>query len=165
MFATGIIHLVNFLEIIRHPWFMSAFLAASSAQALKFIYFWWKTGCPDARQFRAAGGMPSVHSALVSALAFAIGLTEGFDAPYAMIAVGLGLIVLVDAATLRREAGEHAKLINRIVSHLNSASEEDRIEARRLEERLGHRRREVVAGVAWGCLVAFTVCAIWDFWK
>lgn len=165
MFATGIIHSVNFLEIIRHPWFMSAFLAASSAQALKFSYFWWKTGRPDARQFRAAGGMPSVHSALVSALAFAIGLTEGFDAPYAMIAVGLGLIVLVDAATLRREVGEHAKLINRIVSHLNSASEEDRIEARRLEERLGHRRREVVAGVAWGCLVAFTVCAIWDFWK
>lgn len=165
MLATGIIHHVNFLEIVRHPWFMSAFLAATSAQTLKFVYFWWKTGKPDARELRASGGMPSVHSALVSALAFAVGLTEGFDAPYAMIAVGLGLIVLVDAATLRREAGEHAKLINRIVSHLNSASEEDRIEARRLEERLGHRRREVLAGVLWGMFVAFSVCAVWDFWK
>lgn len=165
MFATGIIHSINFLEIIRHPWFMSAFLAALSAQALKFLFSWWNTGRPDARQLRAAGGMPSVHSALVSALAFAVGLTEGFDAPYAMIAVGLGLIVLVDAATLRREAGEHAKMINRIVSHLNGASEEDRIEARRLEERLGHRRREVVAGVVWGCFVAFAICAVWDFWK
>ena len=165
MLATGIIRHVNVLEIIRHPWFMSAFVAAVSAQALKFVCTWLKTGCPDARELRASGGMPSVHSALVSALAFAVGLTEGFDAPYAMIAVGLGLIVLVDAATLRREAGEHAKLINRIVSHLNSASEEDRIEARRLEERLGHRRREVLAGVVWGMLVAFAVCAVWDFWK
>lgn len=165
MFAIGIIHHANALEIIRHPWFMSAFLAAASAQVLKFVYFWAKTGRPNARELRASGGMPSVHSALVSALAFAVGLTEGFDAPDAMIAVGLGLIVLVDAATLRREAGEHAKLINRIVSHLNSASEEERIEARRLEERLGHRRREVVAGVIWGCLVAVTVCAFWDFWK
>ena len=165
MFAIGIIHHVNALEIIRHPWFMSAFLAAASAQVLKFAYFWAKTGHPNARELRASGGMPSVHSALVSALAFAVGLTEGFDAPDAMIAVGLGLIVLVDAATLRREAGEHAKLINRIVSHLNSASEEERIEARRLEERLGHRRREVVAGVIWGCLVAVAVCALWDFWK
>lgn len=165
MFAAGIIHHVNVLEIVRHPWFMSAFLAAVSAQVLKFAYFWLRTGRPDTRELRASGGMPSVHSALVSALAFAVGLTEGFDAPYAMIAVGLGLIVLVDAATLRREAGEHAKLINRIVSHLNSASEEDRIEARRLEERLGHRRREVVAGVLWGCFVAFAVCAVWDFWK
>lgn len=165
LLAIGIIHHVNFLEIVRHPWFMSAFLAAASAQTLKFLYSWWKTGFPDLRQFHAAGGMPSVHSALVSALAFAVGLTEGFDAPYAMIAVGLGLIVLVDAATLRREAGEHAKLINRIVSHLNSASEEDRIEARRLEERLGHRRREVLAGVLWGIFVALSVCGIWDFWK
>lgn len=164
-FAMGIIHSVNFLEIIRHPWFMSAFLAATSAQALKFIHFWWRRGSPDFNQLRAAGGMPSVHSALVSALAFAVGLTEGFDAPYAMIAVGLGLIVLVDAATLRREAGEHAKLINRIISHINSVSDEERIEARRLEERLGHRRREVIAGVLWGVSVAFAVCAVWDFWK
>lgn len=165
MLATGIIHHVNVLEIVRHPWFMSAFLAAASAQVLKFAYDWWKTGRPDSHALRGAGGMPSVHSALVSALAFAVGLTEGFDAPYAMIAVGLGLIVLVDAATLRREAGEHAKLINRIVSHLNSASEADRIDARRLEERLGHRRREVLVGVVWGILVAFAVCAVWDFWK
>ena len=106
MFAMGIIHHVNVLEIVRHPWFMSAFLAATSAQALKFVWCWLRTGSPNARELRASGGMPSVHSALVSALAFAVGLTEGFDAPYAMIAVGLGLIVLVDAATLRRYAVE-----------------------------------------------------------
>ena len=163
--ATGALHHVNVLEIIRHPWFMSAFTAASLAQVLKFSWSsyrkkrlcWW--------ELVAAGGMPSVHSALVSALAFAVGITDGFDAPYAMIAVGLGLIVLVDAVTLRREAGEHARLLNRVVRRLNALSDEDRLEAEKLEERLGHSLREMIAGVLFGAVVAFVVCAVWDFWK
>lgn len=165
LFAAGAVHHVNFLEIIRHPWFMSAFLAAASAQCLKLALAFLRTRRFNWKLLRAAGGLPSSHSALVSALAFAIGITEGFDEPYAMIAVGLGLIVLVDAATLRKEVGEHAKLLNRIVAHLNNVSEEDRLEAKFLEERVGHRRREVVAGAAWGAIVAFLVCYIWDFWK
>ena len=166
MLATGIIHHVNFLEIVRHPWFMSSFLAALSAQLIKMLVVWRNTGKLDFRRvLRSSGGMPSTHSALVSALSLAICMTDGFDAPYAMVAVGLSLIVLIDAATLRREAGEHAKLLNRIVAHLNTANEEDRLEAKRLEELLGHSRREVLAGVLWGCFVAWAVCACWDFWK
>ena len=145
---------------------MSAFLAALSAQLIKMLVVWAITGKLDfCRMLRSSGGMPSTHSALVSALSLAICMTDGFDAPYSMVAVGLSLIVLIDAATLRREAGEHAKLLNRIVAHLNTANDEDRLEARRLEERLGHSRREVLAGVFWGCFVAFVVCACWDFWK
>ena len=166
MLATGIIHHANFLEIVRHPWFMSAFLAAISAQFLKMVVVWWQTGKLDFRRaLRSSGGMPSTHSALVSALSLAICMTDGFDAPYSMVAVGLSAIVLIDAATLRRAAGEHAKLLNRIVAHLNTINEEDRLEAQRLEERLGHSRREVIAGVLWGCFVAWAVCACWDFWK
>ena len=165
LLGIGIIHHVNFLEIVRHPWFMSSFLATLSAHIIKLLITRFKKGVWDWREMKASGGMPSSHASLVSSLAFAVGLTDGFDAPYAMVAAGLAFIVLVDAATLRRESGEHAKLLNRIIAHLNSVSESDRIEARRLEERLGHRRREVIAGVLWGCFVAFIVCAIWDFWK
>ena len=145
---------------------MSAFLAALSAQLIKMVDVWLKTGRMDLRRaLKSSGGMPSTHSALVSALSLAICMTDGFDKPYSMVAVGLSLIVLVDAATLRREAGEHAKLLNRIVAHLNTANDDDRLEAQRLEERLGHSRREVLAGVLWGCFVAWAVCACWDFWK
>ena len=165
IFAVGTIHHVNFLEIIRHPWFMSAFIAGGAAQFLKFAWATWRARSPQWRELVTAGGMPSGHSALVSALAFAVGITDGFDAPYAMVAVGLGLIVLVDAVTLRREAGEHARLLNRIIRHLNGVNESDRIEAERLEERLGHSNREMIAGVVFGAFVAFVVCAIWDFWK
>ena len=163
--ATGALHHVNVLEIIRHPWFMSAFVAAGSAQFLKFAWSSYRAHRLCWRELFAAGGMPSVHSALVSALAFAVGITDGFDAPYAMIAVGLGLIVLVDAVTLRREAGEHARILNRVVRHLNALSDEDRLEAEKLEERLGHSCREMIAGVLFGGLTAFVVCAVWDFWK
>ena len=163
--AAGALHHVNFLEIVRHPWFMSAFIAGASAQFLKFLISSFRAKKALWGELLSSGGVPSVHSALVSALAFAIGFTEGFDAPYAMIAVGLGLIVLVDAVTLRREAGEHARLLNRIVRHLNNINDEDRLEAAKLEERLGHSRREMLAGVLFGGLVAFVVCAIWDFWK
>jgi len=165
MLATGIIHHVNALELIRHPWFMSAFVAAASAQLLKFAVVSVRNRRLCWRELLAAGGMPSCHSALVSALAFAVGMTDGFDEPYAMVAFGLGLIVLVDAVTIRRAAGDHARLLNRIVRHLNGVNEEDRLEAERLEERLGHSCREMLAGVVFGALVAFVVCAIWDFWK
>lgn len=165
LFAAGALHHVNILEIVRHPWFMSAFVAAASAQVLKCLIASCRARRWCGRELLKAGGMPSVHSALVSALAFAVGFTEGFDAPYAMVAVGLGLIVLVDAVTLRREAGAHARLLNRIVRHLNGINEEDRLEAERLEERLGHSMREMLAGVLFGGMVAFVICFVWDFWK
>lgn len=165
-FAVGIVKDVNVFEIVRHPWFISSFMAGGLAQLIKFTIAFLKTRKMNFSYLMTSGGMPSAHSSLVSALACAVGFTEGFDAPYAMIAVGLGLIVLCDAATLRREAGKHAELLNNIVVKLNDHFDEtDRIEVRRLKERLGHKRREVVVGVVFGMTVAYCVCAIWDFWK
>ena len=165
LFAFGIIrdwqHL-NAFEIIRHPWFVSAFLAGGLAQLIKLATVWFRTRRCDVRELMSAGGMPSAHSALVTALAVAVGLTEGFDAPDAMIAVGLGTITMADAISIRRAAGEHAKLLNKIVERLD---EEGRLEAARLRERLGHTHWEVVGGIFFGLLVALVVCGVWDFWK
>jgi len=166
LLSTGIIHDANFFEIIRHPWFVSAFLAGGLAQLVKFVVPWLRTGRPDFSNLRSPGGMPSSHSALAAALSTAVGLTDGFDAPYAMISLGFALLVMFDAATLRREAGEHAKLLNRVIEKLNDRlDDDDRIEAKRLKERLGHKRREVLAGVVFGVVIAYGVCAVWDFWK
>lgn len=163
--AMGIIrgwHDLNALEIIRHPWFVSAFLAGGLSQIVKLAHGWYRTRRFDSRGMLAAGGMPSAHSALVTALAVAVGLTEGFASPDAMIAVGLGTITMADAISIRRAAGEHARLLNRLVARLEGP---DRAAAERLQERLGHTRLEVAAGILFGFLVALTVCGIWDFWK
>ena len=107
--AAGIIkgwsHL-NALEIIRHPWFVSAFLAGGLAQTVKVLTGWVRTRRLNLRGLVEPGGMSSAHSALVTALAVAVGLTEGFDAPDAMIAVGLGTITMADAVSIRRAAPE-----------------------------------------------------------
>lgn len=164
LLSVGIIHHCNPLEIVRHPWFVSAFLAGGVAQSIKLGIHWLRTRKLDFRYLRSPGGMPSAHSALVSALSTAVGLTDGFDSSIAMIAVGFGLIVLCDAATLRRQAGDHARILNKIIAKL-SASEELKVEASHLHEMLGHKRREVFAGVGLGIATALFVCGVWDFWK
>ena len=164
-FAYGIIKSwqdLNIFEIIRHPWFISAFFAGGLAQLIKLATVYLHTRKLDARQLSAAGGMPSAHTSLVTALAVAVGLTDGFNSPEAMITVGLATITMVDAISIRHEAGKHAALLNRIVVRLN---EQERFEAARLRERLGHRRREVLAGIVFGTAVALVVCGFWDFWK
>ena len=164
--ATGVLHHPNMLEVVRHPWFVSSVSSFLGAQVLKLIIAWWRHRTWNFRELYASGGMPSSHSAFVAALACAIGFTDGFDAPYAMIAVGFGLLVVCDAATVRRQAGEHAKLLNIVIGKLNDRLDADeRIEVAKLKERLGHKRREVLAGTIFGIFVAFVVCAIWDFWK
>ena len=164
-FAYGIIkswHDLNAFEIIRHPWFVSAFLAGGLAQLIKMATIYFRTRKLDAKQLSAAGGMPSAHTSLVTALAVAVGLTDGFDSPEAMIAVGFGTITMADAISIRRAAGKHAELLNRIAARLDRQAH---FEAERLRERLGHSWAEVVAGILFGTAVALVVCGFWDFWK
>ncbi len=155
-------HDLNALEIVRHPWFVSAFLASALAQLMKLVRVWIRTGKLDLGELASAGGMPSAHSALVAALATAVGLTDGFDSPSAMIAVGFATITIADAVSIRRAAGEQAALLNRIVARLNEIAP---FEAKKLDESLGHRRREALAGALFGAVVAVIVCGVWDFWK
>ena len=153
---------LNALEIVRHPWFVSAFAAGGLAQLFKLLYGWWKTRRLDFSRLYMSGGMPSAHAALVAALSVAVGLTDGFNSPIAMIATGFATITIADAVSLRRAAGEQAKLLNRIVERLNESAP---FEAKRLQERLGHKRREVLGGILFGIAVAVAVCGVWDFWK
>jgi len=162
MLGLGLIRDINPFEIIRHPWFISAFFAGGLAQLIKFTVAAIRLRRFDFSLLWSAGGMPSAHAALVTALAVSVGLTEGFDSHEAMIAVGVGTIVLADAATLRRAAGDHAALLNRLVDRLGGP---EKFGVRRLRERLGHTRREVVGGVFFGMAVAYVVCRFWDFWK
>ena len=162
MFGLGLIRDINPFEIIRHPWFISAFFAGGLAQLIKFTVVAIRLRRFDFPLLWSAGGMPSAHAALVTALAVSVGLTEGFDSHEAMIAVGFGTIVLADAATLRRAAGDQAARLNRIVDRLGGP---EKFGVKRLRERLGHTRREVVGGVLFGMAVAYVVCRFWDFWK
>jgi hypothetical protein len=112
----------------------------------------WKWGLVT-----STGGMPSSHSATVSALALAVGLNTGFDSASFAISMVLASIVIHDAVTIRRQAGMQAVRINIIFDDLlagHALSEKD------LKEVLGHTPFEVAAGVGVGLLTALF---IWVF--
>jgi hypothetical protein len=102
------------------------------------------------RRLVETGGMPSSHSASVAALSTAVGLRSGFDSVLFAVSVYFSLIVMYDAAGLRRAAGRHATLLNRLIdSHYQH---DKRLVEMRLLELLGHTPFEVLVGAVVGVL-------------
>ena len=107
------------------------------------------------------GGMPSSHSALVSAIAHGIGLYSGFDSPVFALSVGIAVIVIYDATGIRRQAGRHAALINAIVKDLASGHLPESEKQVQLREVLGHTPLEAITGMIFGILIAHVFWVIW----
>ncbi|XP_062159098.1 uncharacterized protein LOC133866554 isoform X2 [Alnus glutinosa] len=82
----------------------------------------------DFRATIQAGGFPSTHSSAVVATAATIGLERGLsDSIFGLTVVYAGL-VMYDAQGVRREVGNHAKVLNKVLAkiHLNSVHNKDR---------------------------------------
>ena len=140
-----------------HPWFWSAFLAWITAQTIKIVRSAVKTRSIDFEYLVSTGGMPSAHSSMATGLATSIGLTEGFGTPVAMLALGFAVVTMFDAATVRRAAGEQAKVLNQMLKELR----ELKFKPQHLKELLGHTRKEVFWGMVLGACVAVLVCHCW----
>ncbi len=98
------------------------------------------------------GGLPSNHSAIVASMATLIGCREGISHPAFGVAVTLAFIVILDANSLRRQIGNHARAINRIAVDDQGHTI--------LRERVGHTRLEIAAGILVGAMVAFAICRL-----
>jgi uncharacterized protein len=105
-----------------------------------------------------AGGMPSSHSALVAGLATSIGLYWGFGTPLFAIAFCLAMVVTYDATGIRRQAGRHATVINKMVFQLAAGHP---LEVEKLREVLGHTPMEALAGVILGIFIAIIMYQVW----
>ena len=125
-------------------WFIAQFI-----KVLKEILFSKKI---DFRRFVGSGGMPSSHSAIVTALATSIGFCDGFRSSTFAITVIFSLIVMYDAAGVRRAAGQQAKILNKIVDDWGHASVSDT--EKKLKELIGHTPKEVFVGALLGIVVA-----------
>lgn len=104
------------------------------------------------------GGMPSSHTAAVSALATSLGIRFGWASPYFAIAAVFGSIVMYDATGIRRAAGLQAELINELVQELAHLFD-DGFRPQALKTLLGHTYPQVIVGallgISTGALVAF----------
>lgn len=108
----------------------------------RFNFFW----------ILRTGGMPSAHSAAVSALAFSIGKELGFATPMFALASIFALITMFDAQTWRRSIGAQARILNRIMEDIHRKG---RVEGDRLKELVGHSPIEVFVGALIGIGVSF----------
>ena len=137
--------------LLINPVLLSALVAWFIAQVLKvLIEFFTKNRWNWALLFEA-GGMPSSHSAMVSALALSIGLFWGFNQPVFAVATILAMIVIYDATGIRREAGRQAFLINTMIEEIAKGK---LAQHKRLQEVLGHTPVEAILGALLGLGIA-----------
>ena len=138
----------------------SAAIGWTTAQAFKFIRHYIRTRSFDFGYFVSTGGMPSAHSALVSALATSIGLIHGIGSTLFAVTTIFALIVMFDAQGVRRAAGLQARVLNQMVEELMKQHHFPKRE--KLAELLGHTRHEVFVGMVLGVLVAFVTHVLWQ---
>jgi acid phosphatase family membrane protein YuiD len=126
-----------------------AVTAMLSAQVLKVPTHWLLRREWDPRRVVGAGGMPSSHSAMVTALATAVGYTRGFRSDLFAVTLVFALIVLYDAVGIRQAVGRQSAFLNRMQRE-TTIGQVMRVE---LPEMVGHTPLEVLAGAAWGVLL------------
>ncbi|MBP0011253.1 divergent PAP2 family protein [Roseofilum sp. Belize Diploria] len=143
-------------EILGNRILIIALIACLSAQAIKLVVDLIKNQKLNIRALVTTGGMPSSHSALVSALATGIGITTGWSSPEFAISTIFAIIVMYDAAGVRQAAGKQARILNQIIDELfqeNPEFNEDR-----LKELLGHTPFQVIMGLLLGVVIAWLAC-------
>ncbi|MFC4801833.1 divergent PAP2 family protein [Neobacillus sp. GCM10023253] len=118
----------------------------------------------------STGGMPSSHTATIIALTTAVGITSGIYSNDFAIALVVSLIVMHDATGVRRHAGYHAEVLNKLLVDFNRLIEAlkdpnlEKTEYRaKLKELLGHKPAEVFFGVITGILVAVLTFYFYPF--
>lgn len=134
-------------ELIANRIAQATFVPWATAQILKVIIELLWHHKLNLRLLTSAGGMPSSHSATVCALATAVAIQEGTGSSIFAVAFVLAVIVMYDAAGVRRAASIQARILNQIIDELFQGHP---ISETHLRELLGHTPVEVMAGAALG---------------
>ena len=136
--------------LTRNPFLLTGLSSWLIAQVLKILLHAALTGQLRWERLFGDGGMPSGHSATVTAMATTAALEYGLASPIFAIAVVFGIIVMHDAMGVRREAGKHAEVLNNLIASLNQDVPPEEV----LKEFLGHTPLQVCFGALLGFGVA-----------
>lgn len=150
---------MNLVAVLDNKALIAGLIAWLIAQIIKMPLDYLRTRRWNWALLITTGGMPSSHSALVTATTLAIGLYHGFDNPLFALGVAITMIVTYDAAGVRQQAGIHAQRINVLFDELMLGHP---INQRDLREVIGHTPLEVVGGILLGIVVALTQWMIWN---
>lgn len=146
-----------FGEVLQNDILFCALISWTVAQALKVPFMYLTEKKWSIKRFWGSGGMPSSHTALVVSLSIMTGSIYGFNKVEFAISFILAIIVMYDAAGVRRQTGTQASVINEIVNRI--FVEGEKITEKDLKEIVGHTPIEVFGGV----IVGFAVALIYLF--
>ena len=135
------------MQLFSHHIILVPIVAWVTAVVLKGIYG-LHTRNFSLSQTLGSGGMPSVHSALVTSITTALGIKYGVFSDIFTIALVFSMIIIYDAINVRFEAWLHAKALNRM-----NSKKDDHLE-NIFNESIGHLPEEAFAGSVIGIIVA-----------
>lgn len=139
-------------DLLKNNIFWTSAVAWAVAQGIKIILTLLSERRFDFTRITGTGGMPSSHSSFTVALATSTGFKYGFDSGLFAIAAAFSIVVMYDAAGIRRSAGQQAVILNKIIEKIGK---EDISETgKKLKELLGHTPIQVFAGAVLGVAVA-----------
>ncbi len=133
--------------ILRYKYIIVPFVTWFGIQLFKVLYKRVHEGVWDIERILGAGGMPSSHSAIAVSLATMIGKNVGWDTPIFALSVIFSLVVMYDAAGVRRAVGKQARILNDILNNQKLSN------AEKLQEMTGHTPIQVAAGALIGIIV------------
>jgi acid phosphatase family membrane protein YuiD len=137
--------------LLQNKLLIAAVLALVLAQFAKGLVALVTERRFDFRYIAGAGGMPSSHSAFVTALATSAGRVDGLNSAAFAISVVLAAIVMYDAAGVRRAVSVQARILNQM---MEDYFHNKGIKQEKLRELVGHTPFQVFVGAILGFVVA-----------
>ena len=146
---------MGIFDIINNDVLIVSLAAGLIAQITKIVINAIVTKKFDIERLVGDGGMPSGHSATVTAMALMTGFRCGFSSPVFGLAMVLAIIVMHDATGVRQEAGKHARSIIELTEIFNEyiAEDDDELKLEKLKTLVGHTPLQVVCGAGVGIVV------------
>ena len=158
-----------FNELLANKILSAGITGWASAQVIKAILYTILNKEFRLERLFGDGGMPSGHSATVSAMAMMSLLHYGIGSFEFAISTMIAIIVMHDAMGVRLETGKQAEVINELTALFeeiaNDFNNEDSWEKKfqkvfsedKLKEYVGHTPIQVIAGCLLGLIVGWVL--------
>jgi len=157
-------HIIS--ELLSNQILMCGVTGWALAQVIKTILYWYMHKEIRWERLFGDGGMPSGHSATVSAMATAAGILYGLSSFEFAIACMTAVIVMHDAMGVRMETGKQGKVLNEMIEFFRTEGFAEAFKKNEktyafweasLKEFVGHTPLQVLVGCTLGIVVALSM--------
>jgi uncharacterized protein len=123
---------------------VSAVVVQVACQVFKVVLYSLREKRLALSYFISAGGMPSAHSAFVTALSMSVGMWNGFSSEVFAVSCVFSVIIVYDAWRLRGAVEHHARVLSML------AAKHPDLSPGPINVHVGHTPGEIVAGIVAG---------------